>query len=88
MGTGGTAPPPPGSTPPPQGGASRPTWNTGKGFFVSGSKIYDANGVEFRMREIGAFRFLQRAAHVVQLVCGFLERAAQSVQRLTRFGLG
>jgi len=32
------------------GGTARPSWNTGKGFFASGSKIYDANGVEFLMK--------------------------------------
>lgn len=33
-------------------GVLRPSSNTGSGFFVSGSKIYDANGVEFRIRGI------------------------------------
>ena len=31
---------------------ARPSWNTGKGFYVVGNKIYDANGVEFRMRGV------------------------------------
>jgi mannan endo-1,4-beta-mannosidase len=30
--------------------ASRPSWNTGKGFFVLNATVYDANGVEFRIR--------------------------------------
>jgi mannan endo-1,4-beta-mannosidase len=33
-------------------GTSRPSWNTGKGFYVVGNKIYDANGAEFRMRGV------------------------------------
>jgi hypothetical protein len=38
-----------------QGGSSggtvaRPSYNTGSGFFVVGNKLYDANGVEFRIR--------------------------------------
>jgi mannan endo-1,4-beta-mannosidase len=32
--------------------SGRPAWNTGKGFYVVGNKIYDANGVEFRMRGV------------------------------------
>jgi mannan endo-1,4-beta-mannosidase len=31
-------------------GVARPSWNTGSGFFVLGSKLYDANGCEFRIR--------------------------------------
>lgn len=30
----------------------RPRWNTGKGFFVAGRKIFDANGNEFRPRGV------------------------------------
>jgi mannan endo-1,4-beta-mannosidase len=30
----------------------RPTYNTGTGFYVVGSKLYDANGVEFRIRGV------------------------------------
>jgi mannan endo-1,4-beta-mannosidase len=48
--TGGTVSPPP--PPPPPSGVPRPSWNTGKGFFVTGGKVYDANGVEFRMRGV------------------------------------
>jgi hypothetical protein len=44
-GAGGSGP----TTPPTSG---RPSWNTGKGFYVVGSKIYDANGAEFRMRGV------------------------------------
>jgi mannan endo-1,4-beta-mannosidase len=33
-------------------GVARPANNTGTGFFVSGGKLYDANGVEFRMRGV------------------------------------
>jgi mannan endo-1,4-beta-mannosidase len=29
---------------------ARPSYNTGNGFFVVGNKLYDANGVEFRIR--------------------------------------
>jgi mannan endo-1,4-beta-mannosidase len=43
-GTGGTTDP--GTV----GGVQRPAGNTGKGFFVRDSKIYDANGAEFRIR--------------------------------------
>jgi mannan endo-1,4-beta-mannosidase len=32
--------------------ATRPDGNTGNGFFVSGGKLYDANGVEFRIRGV------------------------------------
>jgi mannan endo-1,4-beta-mannosidase len=31
---------------------TRPAGNTGKGFFVAGSKLYDPNGVEFRIRGV------------------------------------
>ncbi len=31
---------------------SRPTYNTGKGFFVVGDKVYDKNGNEFLMRGV------------------------------------
>lgn len=31
---------------------ARPSYNTGTGFFVVGSKLYDANGVEFRIRGV------------------------------------
>ena len=30
----------------------RPTYNTGTGFFVAGGKLYDASGVEFRIRGV------------------------------------
>jgi hypothetical protein len=32
------------------GTVARPSYNTGSGFFVVGNKLYDANGVEFRIR--------------------------------------
>jgi hypothetical protein len=32
--------------------ATRPSYNTGNGLFVLGNKIYDANGVEFRIRGV------------------------------------
>lgn len=32
------------------GGVPRPSYNTGTGFFVANGKLYDANGVEFRIR--------------------------------------
>ncbi|MDB5327191.1 MAG: Cna B-type [Phycisphaerales bacterium] len=32
------------------GAVARPDGNTGTGFFVSGNKVYDANGYEFRIR--------------------------------------
>jgi mannan endo-1,4-beta-mannosidase len=56
--TGGSAEPDAGAgeTPPPpssgsgQSGVPRPPGNTGKGFFVKDRTIYDANGVEFRVR--------------------------------------
>jgi hypothetical protein len=32
--------------------ATRPSYNTGNGFFVLGGKLYDANGNEFRMRGV------------------------------------
>ncbi len=36
------------TTPPPTGGAeTRPTYNTGTGFFMKNAKLYDANGNEF-----------------------------------------
>jgi hypothetical protein len=34
------------------GPARRPSYNTGTGFFVLNGKIYDANGVEFRIRGV------------------------------------
>jgi mannan endo-1,4-beta-mannosidase len=48
-------PPPPAPPPPaPTGGTARPSYNTGTGFYVVGSKIYDANGAEFRMRGVNS----------------------------------
>ncbi len=48
--------PSPTSTPEPSGGApgavERPDYNTGAGFFVIDGKLYDANGVEFRIRGV------------------------------------
>jgi mannan endo-1,4-beta-mannosidase len=41
----------PAATPAPTG-VARPANNTSTGFFVSGGKLYDANGVEFRMRGV------------------------------------
>ena len=41
QGTGGT-----------QGIATRPSYNTGTGFFVLNGKLYDASGVEFRIRGV------------------------------------
>jgi mannan endo-1,4-beta-mannosidase len=35
-----------------RGAVSRPTYNAGTGFFVTGGKLYDANGVEFRIRGV------------------------------------
>jgi mannan endo-1,4-beta-mannosidase len=35
----------------------RPSYNTGTGFFVSGRKLYDANGVEFRIRGLNKLHF-------------------------------
>lgn len=32
------------------GGVARPSYNTGKGFFTLDGKLYDANGVEFRIK--------------------------------------
>ena len=32
--------------------ASRPSYNTGNGFFVLNGKLYDANGNEFRIRGV------------------------------------
>jgi mannan endo-1,4-beta-mannosidase len=32
----------------------RPTGNTGTGFFVSGNKLYDANGAEFKIKGVNA----------------------------------
>jgi hypothetical protein len=34
------------------GTVARPSYNTGTGFFVVGNKLYDANGVEFRIRGV------------------------------------
>jgi mannan endo-1,4-beta-mannosidase len=45
----GVAPP---AVAPPAVAVARPGWNTGKGFFVASGKIYDANGVEFRIRGV------------------------------------
>lgn len=36
----------------PECGKARPSWNTGQGFFVVKNKIYDANGVEFKIRGV------------------------------------
>ncbi|HEY1314136.1 MAG TPA: Calx-beta domain-containing protein, partial [Steroidobacteraceae bacterium] len=37
---------------PPTGAVSRPSYNTGNGFFVLNGKLYDANGNEFRFRGV------------------------------------
>ncbi|MCU0619931.1 MAG: glycoside hydrolase family 5 protein [Gemmatimonadales bacterium] len=43
----------PGDGPPADGGGvARPSYNTGTGFFVANGKLYDANGVEFRVRGV------------------------------------
>jgi mannan endo-1,4-beta-mannosidase len=34
------------------GSAVRPSYNSGKGFFVAGGKLYDPSGVEFRIRGV------------------------------------
>src|SRR5450755_1846864 len=34
------------------GKVARPSYNTGKGFFVLNGKLYDANGAEFRIRGV------------------------------------
>lgn len=41
------------------GGArvARPSYNTGTGFFVVGGKLYDPNGVEFRIRGVNKLHF-------------------------------
>ena len=39
------------------GGVERPAYNTGTGFFVLDGKLYDANGVEFRIRGINKLHF-------------------------------
>ncbi len=35
-------------------GMPRPPSNSGEGFFVSGTKLYDANGAEFRIQGVNA----------------------------------
>jgi mannan endo-1,4-beta-mannosidase len=37
--------------------AARPAGNTGTGFYVSGSKLYDANGHEFRIRGVNRVHY-------------------------------
>lgn len=39
------------------GNATRPAYNTGTGFFVLDGKLYDANGVEFRMRGVNKVHY-------------------------------
>jgi len=49
------------TTPQPSGGApdlaKRPDYNTGAGFFVVNGKLYDANGVEFRIRGVNKVHY-------------------------------
>src|SRR5574337_276819 len=53
--------PGPTSTPKPSGGVpdtiERPDYNTGAGFFVVDGKLYDANGVEFRIRGVNKVHY-------------------------------
>jgi hypothetical protein len=59
----GGSPPATGGAPPATGGSggtgavTRPAYNTGTGFFVEDGKLYDANGVEFRIRGINKLHF-------------------------------
>jgi hypothetical protein len=41
--------------------------------------------IELIMRKVGAFSVLECAPHGAQLMRRFLQRAAQTVQRFTRF---
>jgi mannan endo-1,4-beta-mannosidase len=43
-----------GSSDPTVPASNRPAYNTGVGFFVDAKKLYDANGVEFRIRGVNA----------------------------------
>jgi hypothetical protein len=65
----------------PTGGAvSRPSYNTGNGFFVLNGKLYDANGNEFRIRGV------DRAHYDSDSAAGIAKSGANAV-RMFMYGL-
>ena len=93
------APPPRAGTPPQpasvsvktvSGGVARPSYNTGNGFFVLNGKLYDANGIEFRMRGVNrthwdspsAAGIVKSGANAVRWAIDFSRSAATNVSLL------
>jgi hypothetical protein len=71
------------------GTATRPSYNHGTGFFVVGSKLYDANGVEFRIRGVNkdhwdykALGLASSKANTVRWNIDFTQPAASNVALL------
>jgi mannan endo-1,4-beta-mannosidase len=76
------------------GRATRPSYNLGIGFFVANGKLYDANGVEFRIRGIdklhwdnGSPGLANSKANTVRWTIDFTQPAANNVA-LLRGGAG
>jgi mannan endo-1,4-beta-mannosidase len=64
----------------------RPPYNTGTGFFVSGGKLYDAGGVEFRIRGVNKLHWDAQSpgipkthANTVRWVIDFSRKATDNV---------
>ncbi|MGH7296855.1 MAG: cellulase family glycosylhydrolase [Polyangiaceae bacterium] len=77
------------STPGDAGTVARPGYNLGKGFFVLNGKLYDANGVEFRIRGInklhwdnGSAGLAGSHANTVRWVIDFTQPAADNIALL------
>ena len=71
------------------GTVARPSYNLGKGFFVLNGKLYDANGVEFRVRGInklhwdnGSAGLADSHANTVRWVIDFTQPAASNIALL------
>lgn len=60
---------------------ARPAGNTGTGFFVSGTKLYDANGAEFRIRGVNRCHYTSGSAQ------GMANSGANTVRTFLDFSL-
>ncbi len=71
------------------GSATRPSYNHGVGFFVANGKLYDANGVEFRIRGVdklhwdnGSPGLANSKANTVRWNIDFTQSAAKNIALL------
>ena len=78
------------AAPPADGGhATRPSYNQGAGFFVPNGKLYDANGIEFRIRGVdklhwdnGSPGLASSKANTVRWNIDFTQPAANNIALL------